>query len=336
MIDTDSISNLAGATVESASGEKIGTVGQVYVDDETGQPSWITVRTGLFGTSESFIPLDNVTLDGDRVQTDYEKEFVKDAPRVDNDGSLSPEEEDRLYEYYSRSDSSPAAPASEAIADYDGTDRRTRIDNDLDSSNAGTDYRAGEFDSGPTTGSFGKDTGIDQGVDADRPLTDRLESNRTATDATAAGDGEGIVGHDTSGPTTDDAMTRSEERLDVGTERVETGRARLRKYVVTNDESVTVPLTREEVRIEREPITDANRTNATSGPDISDEEHEVILTEDRVVVNKETVPVERVRLAKETVTEDETVTEQVRSEEIALDEPGVDTDGTRRDRRDNT
>ena len=123
-------------------------------------------------------------------------------------------------------------------------------------------------------------------------------------------------GRDVSGPETDDAMTRSEERLRVGTEKVETGRARLRKYIVTEDVQKTVPVSREEVRIEREPITDANRDAALSGPELSEEEHEVTLTEERPVVSKETVPVERVRLGKDQVTGEEQVSEQVRKEQI--------------------
>jgi uncharacterized protein (TIGR02271 family) len=129
----------------------------------------------------------------------------------------------------------------------------------------------------------------------------------------------GTAGYDTSGPTTDDAMTRSEERLNVGTQRVETGRARLRKHVVTERQDVTVPVTREEVRVEREPITEANRDAAYDGPALSEEEHEVVLTEERPVVEKETVPVERVRLSKEQVTENREVSEDVRHEEIETD-----------------
>jgi uncharacterized protein (TIGR02271 family) len=127
-------------------------------------------------------------------------------------------------------------------------------------------------------------------------------------------------GHDVSGPTTDEAMTRSEERMRVGTERVETGRARLRKYIVTENVQRTVPVSREEVRIEREPITDANRDQAISGPELSEEEHEVTLTAERPVVGKETVPVERVRLGKETTTEGRQVSDQVRKEEIEIDD----------------
>ena len=127
-------------------------------------------------------------------------------------------------------------------------------------------------------------------------------------------------------------MTRSEERLNVGTRSEEVGRARLRKYVVTENVTETVPVTREEVRVEREPITDANIGNAMDGPAISEEEHEVTLHAERAVVEKEAVPVERVRLDKETVTEQATVNEGLRKEEIEVD--GVDStrDATREDR----
>jgi uncharacterized protein (TIGR02271 family) len=133
----------------------------------------------------------------------------------------------------------------------------------------------------------------------------------------ARGDGRSRTKRrDTSGPTTDDAMTRSEEELRVGKESREAGRARLRKYVVTEEETRTVPVTREKVRVEREPITDANIGEAMDGPDISDEEHEVVLHEERPVVTKETVPKERVRLDTESATEDRQVTEEVRKERI--------------------
>ncbi|MFI5839107.1 DUF2382 domain-containing protein [Catenuloplanes sp. NPDC051500] len=117
----------------------------------------------------------------------------------------------------------------------------------------------------------------------------------------------------------DDAMTRSEERLDVGTERHATGTARLRKYVVTEDVRTTVPVQREKIRLEREPITDANRDDAYSGPDIGEAEHEVTLHAERPVVRTEAVPVERVRLGTETVEEEETVNGRVRKERIETD-----------------
>ena len=124
---------------------------------------------------------------------------------------------------------------------------------------------------------------------------------------------------DTTGANTDDAMTRSEEHLRAGTERVEAGRARLRKYIVTENEQITVPVTRERAVLETEPITDANRADAYDGPEITEREHEVILHEDRPVVTTEAVAVERVRLGTETETTQETVSGEVRKERIELD-----------------
>ena len=101
----------------------------------------------------------------------------------------------------------------------------------------------------------------------------------------------------------------------------EVGKARLRKYVVTEQQQVTVPVTREEVTLDREPITDANVGSALDGPTISEEEHEVTLHAERPVVDTEAVPVERVRLGKQTVTEQESVSAAVRKEQIEFDGP---------------
>jgi uncharacterized protein (TIGR02271 family) len=128
------------------------------------------------------------------------------------------------------------------------------------------------------------------------------------------------VGRDVSGPTTDDAMTRSEEELRVGTAEREAGRVRLRKYVVEDEVTQTVPVRREEVRVEREPITDANVGKAMDGPEISEEEHEVVLHEEEPVAEKRAVPKERVRLGKEAHTEERQVSDTVRREEIEVDD----------------
>jgi len=141
----------------------------------------------------------------------------------------------------------------------------------------------------------------------------------TEGSVTATDDARGAVGRDTSGPTTDSAMTRSEEELRVGTAERERGRARLRKYVVTEEVQQTVPVQREEVRIEREPITGENVDQAVSGPEISEEEHEVVLHEEEPVVEKRTVPKERVRLDKETFVDEKTVSEELRKERIEAD-----------------
>jgi uncharacterized protein (TIGR02271 family) len=251
-----------GRNVVDQEGAKVGTLEEIYLDQRTDRPEWALIHTGLFGTKSSFAPLAGARLDGEDVRIGYSKQEVKDAPSVDADRDLSPEEEARLYAHY------------------------------------GLDY------SEPRS-----DTGLPRRERADRAS----------------------AGRDVSGRTTDDAMTRSEEELRVGTAKRERGRARLKKYVVTEEVSQTVPVQREEVRVEREPITDANRDRATKGPDISDVEHEVVLHEEEVVAEKRAVPKERVRLDKETVTNEQTVSDQVRKEQI--DTEGVEKKG-RKKRRD--
>jgi uncharacterized protein (TIGR02271 family) len=125
-------------------------------------------------------------------------------------------------------------------------------------------------------------------------------------------------------------MTRSEEQLRVGTQTREAGRARLRKHVVTEHQQVTVPVSHEEVTLQREPITEANRGDAYDGPAISEEEHEVTLHAERPVVATEAVAVERVKLGTQTVTEQQTVGGQVRKEQIELDNTDGAGNGTNR------
>jgi uncharacterized protein (TIGR02271 family) len=149
--------------------------------------------------------------------------------------------------------------------------------------------------------------------------TDDAITGRAGTDRDADVSDRKTTGHDTSGPTTDDAMTRSEEELRVGTTERESGRVRLQKYVVEEEVTETVPVRREEVRVEREPITDANREDAVDGPDISEEEHEVVLHSEEVVAEKRTVPKERIRLEKDVTTGEESVSETLRKEQVDVD-----------------
>jgi uncharacterized protein (TIGR02271 family) len=236
-----------GSTVVSQDGDKIGTMDEIYLDRDTGEPEFGLVNTGLLGTSKSFVPLAEASERSGDVAVPYSKDQVKNAPRLAADAELSQSEEAELYSYYGMSYSEAAS-----------------------------------------------DSGLPQG--------------RTGT-----------TGRDTAGPTTDDAMTRSEEELRIGKTQREAGRARLRKHVVTENVTQTVPVTREEVRVEREPITDANVDRATSGPELSDDDHEVVLTEEEVVAEKRVVPKERVRLSKEAVTDEAQVNEEVRKEQIEED-----------------
>jgi len=246
--------DLIGQQVVGNDGGKLGKVDNVLVDQATGEPEFISVRTGLFGMRESIVPLAEATTASDGITVPYDERQLKEAPNFDADHALSQDEEQSLYAHY------------------------------------GLDY-----------GHEHSPTGL--------PEASAETSGRSAAQ----------TGYDTSGPTTDDAMTRSEERLHVGKETVETGRARLRKHVVTEQVQQTVPVTHEEVRVEHEPITDANAGSAMDGPAISEEEHEVVLHAERPVVAKEAVPVERVRLTTDEVTDEAEVAEDVRREEITTD-----------------
>jgi uncharacterized protein (TIGR02271 family) len=240
-----------GRDIIDADGDKVGTLEELFRDEDTQEPEWAVVRTGMFGTKLSFVPIQGAEPRGEDVQVLFSKAQIKDAPRIDDsDGQLSQEEEAQLYEHY------------------------------------GMNYSEQRSDSGLPAGN---------------------------------GAEGGQVGHDTSGPTTDEAMTRSEEELKVGKAERERGRARLRKYVVTEQVTQTVPVKREEVRLEREPITDGNVDQALAGPEISEEEHEVVLHEEEPVVEKRTVPKERVRMDKESVTDEAQVSEEVRKEQIEAD-----------------
>jgi len=242
-----------GHELVDAEGAKIGKIQDIYVDQDTGQPEWLAVSTGTFGTKVSFVPLTGATRESDRVVSRWTKDQVKDAPNAEADGDLSEDEEARLYRHY------------------------------------GMTY------------------------DEDRSSSGLPEGQATRTDT------GGDVGRDTSGPNTDSAMTRSEEEMRVSTRREQAGTARLRKWVETEQVSETVPVQREQVRVEREPITDANRDAALSGPDISEEEHEVTLYEETAVAEKVAVPKERVRLEKDVVTDEEQVEGDVRKERIEVE-----------------
>jgi sporulation protein YlmC with PRC-barrel domain len=151
MATLNDVQTWKGQDLQGSDGSKIGSITDVYLDRASGEPEWIAVKTGLFGSNVSFVPIREATSSGDGVTVPYSKDLVKDAPHADADGELSPEEERRLYQHYN--------------------------------------VEFGDFD-----------------YDAE------YQSDREP------------VGRDTSGPTTDDAMTRSEEELRVGKTQTEVGR----------------------------------------------------------------------------------------------------------------
>ncbi|MDG4825686.1 PRC and DUF2382 domain-containing protein [Asanoa sp. WMMD1127] len=254
MINAQDAAKLTGRDVYGSNGEKIGTVGHVW-GDAAGSPAWASLKTGMFGSKESMVPLADADMRRGRLMVPFDRSAVKDAPRIDGSSTepLAADEFARLYDYYGMS-------------------------------GAG--------------GSAGMATG----------------SASAAGGASAAGYTAADVVEDRA--MADNVMTRSEERLTVGTERERIGVAHLRKYVVTEEQQITVPVSHEEVRLVREPITEENWAAATSGADLTESELDIELYGEHAIVSKETVPIERIRMVKETVTDQETVRGEIRREHI--------------------
>ncbi|MGI5170078.1 DUF2382 domain-containing protein [Spirillospora sp. CA-253888] len=265
-------------------GSKVGQVRQVYLNDDSGAPEWITVNTGWFGMHESFIPLAGARESDGAIQVSYDKSTIKDAPRIEADQHLNHDETGELYRYYGLQ--APRGVASGREQAGDGR-RQGRTDDQVERA------RMREAEAGRQE---------------KRPVQSKTARDDVArTDAARA------------------EVTRSEERLRVGTETRESGHVRLRKWVDTEQVSTTVPLIHEEVRVEREPLSGTADPNVELGPD----EQEITLHEQRAVVNKETVPVERIRVSTEEVAEDQTVSGEVRKEHIEVVD---ETEGGRRTR----
>lgn len=293
MQDFTSIDRLQDANVYDTNGDKVGSVGQVYLDDATNEPTFVTVKTGLFGMKETFVPLNQASQAQDGLTIPFDKDFIKDAPNVDADGSLTPEEEQRIYEYYS--------------LDYTAG----RGNRDRDGLDDGREHDAQRRDASTQTGHA---AGIAGGAG--------VGESRDYPEGTVAGD-RGVDRDDAS-------MVVRDEHLDVHTERQATGEYRLRKHTYQDTETIEVPVEREEIVVERTPV-DPNSAEARAA-DRGDDEVRVTTYEDVPVVDKN-VTAEKVSLDKTAVQDTETVTETVKHEDVDIDRDvkrdGLDGNGRR-------
>ncbi len=234
MMSRQELMNWRDRDVVGPDGDKIGTAQDIYIDDETGEPEWLAVTTGLLRSRVNFVPLRGAYLRDDVIVSPYDKATIKDAPDAEPDGHLSHDEEARLYRHY------------------------------------GVEYPEGGLPEGRRA------EGAEQGI------------------------------------------TRSEEEVRVGKTSHETGRVRLRRWVETEPVRQKVPVAHEEVRIEREPVS-----NGEASPEMSDAEQEVVLHEEEPLVEKRAVPKEQLRLKKEVVTEEEEVGADLRKERVAVEGEGT-------------
>lgn len=377
--------NLIGHQLLDGEGHSVGKINQVYLDDRTNEPSWVSVHTGLFGRKETLVPLQGAQPHQEDLQVPYDKSTVKDAPHVDSGTHISPETEAQVRDYYAEHLMVPnqrSGRHERGYSDVPVTDRETD-----DSMHPGTGYS--EADASMRPG--------DEHAETPRPVAATEPHTRAATDTSAAespgtedvvteSGTPGVVSGDTtdttegraasgaaapedSAPTSsvpearstqrpdtvpmpvapdtatasdtatgaetgtetdgeqawgeafaeDVTMTRSEEQVDIGVERVEIGRARLHRYVDTEDYDETVTLRREELEVERHPVDVSDEGEDLDVP-IGEDEQVFTLYEERSVVSKKQVPVERVHVRKRMVSHDEQVQGTRRSERIELED----------------
>ncbi len=294
----------AGYTVYDRDGDKIGKVDDLFLD-ENDQPEYIGVKMGFLGTKSTLIPMDAVHEDQERqgLVVNQEKNVVKDAPAFDDDKEITPEYENEVRSYYGLS----AAGSSEQRGSYGGyysdDDRETHdrgMDRDDgehrdrehgdrehgDTGEVGTGMREGDTESGEFRGHSAEDEGVNQSHGSDLEDEDELR------------------------------VQRSEEELTADTREREAGRLNVRKRVRTDREQIQVPTRREEVNVERVSVNDRE---AAPG-EIGEDEVSIPVVEDEVLVDKQAVVKEEIRVRKDVVNEDQVVEEDVRKEEVDIDD----------------
>ncbi|SNS21660.1 PRC and DUF2382 domain-containing protein [Actinomadura mexicana] len=317
------VRELMGMSVTDTNGTKVGTVKQVYLNDDSGSPEWVTVHTGWFGMRESFVPLSGARKAEDALQVPYDKETIKGAPNVDADEHLSHAQIVDLYRHYGvrppggrrtggETDSETGTSETAESAGAAGTAAATGTAETSETagtrgaaetrSSAGTAATTGTAGTAGTAGAAGMAVHPERGK---RGTAGERGAGRTMPPQSAR------EGAET--PMTE--ITRSEEQMRIGTERHEAGRVRVRKWIETETVEQTIPVSHEEIRIDREPIAGGRPDPKAT---IAEADQEIILYEERPVISKETVPVERVRLRTEQVQDEQTVRGELRKERIEV------------------
>ncbi|MDF0531657.1 PRC and DUF2382 domain-containing protein [Tsukamurella sp. 8F] len=298
---TFDIDQLNRSTIVGDQGEKIGSVGQIYVDDRSGTPTFVTIKTGLFGTKETFVPLHKAEQTSDGIRVPYSKDFVKDAPNIEAEGNLTEDEQRNLFEYYGLSSS------GEQQHDPDAADLNQNA-RGSDGAGVGTGAAAGAAAGAGAAGAAAGAAGRGQHDPRGQAAGQGVAGQGHAAQGQAGGQRQQAADNE------NDLVLR-EEQLNVSKERVQTGTIRLRKHVVTEQKTITVPVEREEFEVVREPIS-GGKTGGSLGEDVA----EVTLSEERPVVEKEVVDKERVGLQTNTVRDERRIQAEVGHEEVDVEQ----------------
>jgi uncharacterized protein (TIGR02271 family) len=275
----------AGYTVVDEGGSKIGKVDDLFLD-ENDQPEYFGVKMGFLGTSSTLIPADIATINNEQgfIEVSQPKSTVQDGPAFDDDREITPEYENEVRSYYGLG----VIESSGSYGDYEGEETNGHSGaGTTDSTTAGT-VGSGMSMGDTETGEFREHDRNQEGLS--QPGSDLEDEDELR-------------------------VQRSEEELRAGTREREAGAMKVRKRVRTDREQIEVPTKHEEVTVERVPV-EGEATEAQIGED----EVTVPVTEEEVVVDKRAVAKEEIRLRKDVVEDTETVEEDVRREEVEVED----------------
>ena len=300
---------LMGAPVTDADGQAVGTVDGVFRDDVDGTPRWARVRSGKVAR---FVPLAGGRMTKSGLSVPFDTQRIASEPDVSVDRHMSVAQEDQLRRHFGLPEAgrSGQAPADAGAA-------------------AAAQAQAGRAPAGHAATAPGQIPGQAQTgpmqvgqAAAGQAAAGPAASGQAATGRAAAGPAaNGQPDRGESAPASKDGVawiTLAEERVTVGTELAESGRARLHKYVDSEPVEQTVQVFHEEYEVQRVPISPDERIDGSIAEDVQ----EIILHEERAVITKQTVPVERVRLSAKKVAEDKTIRGEVRKERIEVETSG--------------
>jgi uncharacterized protein (TIGR02271 family) len=273
----------AGYTVVDEGGSKIGKVDDLFLD-ESDQPEYFGVKMGFLGTSSTLIPADIATINNEQgfIEVSQPKSTVQDGPAFDDDREITPEYENEVRSYYGLG----PIESSGSYRDYEETNGHSGAGT-TDSTTAGT-VGSGMSMGDTETGEFREHDRNQEGLS--QPGSDLEDEDELR-------------------------VQRSEEELRAGTREREAGAMKVRKRVRTDREQIEVPTKHEQVTVERVPV-EGEATEAQIGED----EVSVPVTEEEVVVDKRAVAKEEIRLRKDVVEDTETVEEDVRREEVEVED----------------
>ena len=272
----------AGYTVYDNAGSKIGKVDDLFLD-ENDSPEYVGVKMGFLGTSSTLIPMEAATVDesASTITVSFDKETVKNGPAFNDDREITPEYENEVRSYYGLG----AAQGTGSYGEYEGSTAGAGTTGSTEAGTVGAGMSSGDTESGEFREHDAGDEGVSQSHGDDLADEDELR------------------------------VQRSEEELRAGTREREAGSVKVRKRVRTDRERVEVPTRHEEVSVERVPVS-GEATEAQIGED----EVDVPVTEEEVVVDKRAVAKEEVRLRKDVVEGTEVVEEDVRREEVDVED----------------